>query len=158
VNLVETYDLLTLVAFYDNRRFDDATVLAWQPILADLSFEDCRAAVMNHFGLSEVYLMPVHVRRGAVDVRNRRHQRRANADRLALQTDPARVDRSDDVRALIAQLRDLLPDGDPDKLRRPEVLAWERRRDREAAGGEPNPHYDPSSHARLAANHTEETS
>jgi hypothetical protein len=158
VNLTETHDLLTFVAAYDNRRFDDATVLAWQPILADLSFADCRAAVMNHFGLSEAYLMPVHVRRGAVELRNRRRQRREDDDRLALQADPTRRDRSEDVRALIEQLRDSLPDGDPDKLRRPEVLQWERRREREATA-EPNPAYDPSSHALLAAgvNHTEET-
>jgi hypothetical protein len=148
MNLAETADLLTLIAKYDNRRVDDATVIAWREVLADLAFSDCRAAVVRHFGLSDAYLMPVHVRRGAVDLRNRR--READDRRRLLEGDPTRRDRSEEVRALIAWLRDLLPEGDPESLRRSEVLEWERQRER-GAKAEPNPAYDPSSHARLAA-------
>jgi hypothetical protein len=52
VNLAETHDLLTLIAVYDNRRFDDATVLAWREVLADCAFEGCRVAVVKHYGSS----------------------------------------------------------------------------------------------------------
>lgn len=152
MNLAETSDLLTFVASYDNRRFDDASVLAWHAVVGGFPFTDCRAAVVEHFSASDAYLMPVHVRRGAMEVdRERRRlarEQREAFERLAIEADPTRRDRSAEVRALIAELRDSLPDGDPDKLRRPEVLEWERRRARE--DGEPNPAYDPTVHARLA--------
>jgi hypothetical protein len=145
VNLAETHDLLILVAAYDNRRFDDATVLAWQQVLADLPYADCRAAAVTHFASADAYLMPVHIRRGAHEVdRERRRvarEAREQTEQLAIEADPTRRDRSDDVRRLIAELRDSLPDGDPDKLRRPEWLEVDRRRETNA---EPNPHYDPT--------------
>jgi hypothetical protein len=152
VNLVETHDLLTLVAKYDNRRFDDATVVAWREVLADLPFDDCRSAAVRHFTESDAYLMPVHVVRGANELdRDRRRRAREAAEYreyLALEADPTRRDRSDEVRALIAELRVALPDGGPDKLRRSEWLEADRRRER-AASAEPNPHYDPAVLARL---------
>ncbi len=146
MNRAETHDLLALIAAYDNRRFDDATVLAWHPILEDNRFEDCRHAVVAHFATSDAYLMPVHVRRGAdeADRERRRIERERQTARAieAQMADPTRRDRSENVRRLIAQLRDSLPDGDPDKLRRPEWLEHDRRRER-LATAEPNPHYDP---------------
>lgn len=150
MNLAETHDLLTFIAVYDNRRFDDATVLAWHPIVSALSFDDCRAAVVEHFATSEAYLMPVHVRAGA---RERAHRRREHEDRLAIQAElegPARRDRSEETRQMIQRLRERLPAGDPDKLHRPEWVEHERRRKRKAKAV-PNPLYDPSAHALLAA-------
>lgn len=149
MNLAETNDLLTLIATYDNRRFDDATVVAWQPILANLRFDDCRAAVVEHFATSEKYLMPVHVRLGARDRARRRHE---IENRLAIRAeleDPSRGDRSEATRELIRRLRDSLPDGDPDKLHRPEWVQHEKRRKRGKA--EPNPGYDPTALERLAS-------
>lgn len=147
MNRAETHDLLALIAAYDNRRFDDATVLAWHPILEEHAFADCRRAVIQHFSSSDAYLMPVHIRRGALEVeRDRKRLQREAAERdeqLAIEADPTRRDRSEDVRRLIAQLRDSLPDGDPDKLRRSEWLEHDRRRERLAAA-EPNPLYDPA--------------
>lgn len=75
MNRAETHDLLTFIAIYDNRRTDDAVVLAWHAIISDLSPEDCRAAVMNHFATSDAYLKPVHVRQGVVAIRNERAEK-----------------------------------------------------------------------------------
>ena len=143
MNLAETHALLTLISgAFDNRRFDDATVLAWQPIFAEFTFDDCRTAVTRHFAESSEYLMPAHVKAGAREVvrERRRAKREANeAEELrALEADPTRRDRSDAVRGLIAELRDRLPDGDPDKLLRSEWIEIDRRRQREL---EPNPYY-----------------
>lgn len=146
MNLAETSDLLAFIARCDNRRADDATAIAWHSIVGDLPLGDCLAAARRHFGTSTDYLMPVHIRRLADEIdRDRRRVARVHREQLALeaeQADPTRYDRSDEVRALIEQLRDVLPDGDPDKLRRTEWIEHDRRRQREAAIG-PNPHYDP---------------
>lgn len=147
MNFAETHDLLTLAATLDRRRFDDATVVAWQEILADQPFEDCRTAVIRHFASATDYLMPAHVLRGAneIDRERRRLQREARERQaqLALEADPTRRDRSDETRALIAELRDSLPEGDRDKLRRTEWLDADRRRAR-MVDAEPNPHFDPA--------------
>lgn len=157
MNLAETHDLLTLAATLDRRRFDDATVVAWQEILADQPFDDCRTAVVRHFASTTDYLMPVHVLRGAAELDRHRRQlaREASEQRsmLALASDPTRRDRSEQTQALIAELRDSLPEGDPDKLRRKEWLEVDRRRER-MANAEPNPHYDPT--VALATLTTEE--
>jgi hypothetical protein len=144
VNLAETNDLLTFIATFDRRRFDDATVVAWQLIVADVPYADCRRAVVEHFTNSTDYLMPVHVVRGATEVdRNRRRELREAREReeqLAIESDPSRRDRSDEVTAIITDLRDRLPVGDPDKLRRAEWLEADKRRARELAA-EPNPDF-----------------
>lgn len=118
MNLVETNDLLTLIAGVDNRRIDDAMVMVWREILADLSFADCRAAVVQHLRTSDDYLMPVHVRRAAVDIdreRRRTVREAAEAERRALEArPPVTTDRSREVRDAA---RATLPKGDPDKLR-----------------------------------------
>ncbi len=152
MNRAETHSLLTFIAAYDNRRFDDATVLAWHPIVAEHAFADCRQAVTAHFASTEAYLMPVHVRRGALELeRERKRQQREELEReerlaiavdAAIDGDPTRRDRSEEVKALIAALRDSLPDGDPDKLRRSEWIEADRRRERWSSA-EPNPEYDP---------------
>ncbi len=149
MNLAETNDLLTFIASYDNRRFDDATVLAWHPIFVELPLDDCLSAVTEHFGTSDIYLMPVHVRR-IVDAVHRERRRilreeREAAEQRALEARPT-TDRSAELRAAI---RDMLPPGDPDKLRRAEWVEADRRRER-LANAEPNPLYDPAVAAAAA--------
>lgn len=161
MNLAETHDLLTFVAQYDNRRFDDATVIAWQPLFAGLDLADCRQAVMRHIATSDAYLMPVHIRRivEEIDRDRRRAIREAReSEMLAIeQADPTRRDRSDEVRALIAQLRTELPEGDPDSLRYGSRYWRQVREARERQEqAEPNPAYDPQAAARLAAEAEEE--
>jgi hypothetical protein len=150
MNLAEVNDLLTLAATLDNRRFDDATVYAWHEILGDLPFVDCRAAIFAHFAEQSDYLMPVHIRRLALEAeRMRRRTERlaieqAEAEQLAISATTTE-DRSEQVKALIADLRDTLPPVDPMKFRRTEWVEVERHRER-ATRAEPNPLYDPSVH------------
>jgi hypothetical protein len=82
VNLAETHDLLTFVAVFDNRRFDDANVWAWQLVLADLPFTECHTAVGRHFTASTEYLMPAHIRQLVKVIRD--EQRQGTAAPLAL--------------------------------------------------------------------------
>lgn len=155
MNRTETSALLGLIARYDNRKADDATVLAWHAVLGDLDLADCQAAVIRHIGTDDAYLMPVHIRRIVEDIdRDRRRQaREAREAELAEieAADPTRTDRSDAVKALIAELRAKLPDGDPDSLRYASGYWRQVREDRERLErAEANPHYDPQLAARLA--------
>lgn len=155
MNLAETHDLLTFIAQYDNRRFDDATVIAWQPLFAELDLADCRQAVMRHIATSDAYLMPVHIRRLAEDIdRDRRRAIREarEAQLVAIEaSDPTRRDRSEAIEALIAELREKLPEGNPDSLRYASGYWRQQREDRERQEqAEPNPHYDPAVAAEAA--------
>lgn len=151
----ETSQLLTLIRSYDNRKADDATVLAWHAVLGDLDLADCQQAVIRHMGSDDAYLMPVHIRRlvNEIDRERRRAAREARESELkAIEAgDPTRRDRSDAVKALIAELRAKLPDGDPDSLRYGSGYWRQVREDRERqANAEPNPLYDPAVAARAA--------
>jgi hypothetical protein len=145
MNLREAAAVLAKTTGYDNRTVGQTNVLAWHEALSDLDIGDALEAVAIHHRESADYLMPVHVRRivDRID-RDRRRAIREAADAeqaLALAASPIR-DRSAEVRQLIADLRDALPPGDPDKLRRPEWLENDRRRAREARpDAQPNPHY-----------------
>ena len=155
MNLAETSDLLAFIARCDNRRADDSTVVAWHSIVGDLLLDDCLAAARRHFAESEVYLMPVHIRRGALELdRERRKARREaheEAERLALESRP-RTDRSAEIRDLI---REILGPGDPDALRRAEWLEADKRRDRLNAANA-NPDYDPTAAIAAAAEASKE--
>lgn len=155
MNLAETSDLLAFIARCDNRRADDSTVVAWHSIVGDLLLDDCLAAARRHFAESEAYLMPVHIRRGALELdRERRKARREAheaAERLALESRP-RTDRSEEIRDMI---REILGPGNPDALRRAEWLEADKRRDR-LNEANANPDYDPTA-AIAAAAASEET-
>lgn len=150
MNLAETSKLLTLIARYDKRKVDDGDVVAWQPILADLNQADCEFAVVRHFGTSDAYLMPVHVRRGALERARERHRRDREAQEQRALADYAATagpltDRSEEIRALVDQVREVLPEGDREALM-PRTVAWERehRAYQRAIAAEPNPAYDPT--------------
>jgi hypothetical protein len=155
MNLAETSQLLALIARYDNRKADDATVVAWHAVLGDLDVADCRAAVVAHIGTADAYLMPVHIRRGVAEIERERHRVEREAREAAQKeieaADPTRHDRSAAVRALIDQLRTELPEGDPDSLRH-STREWRRAREgrERQLRAVPNEHYDPSALARLA--------
>lgn len=135
---LETHDLLTFVSAYDNRRFDDATVYAWHEALGDVSFEDGRRAVIEHFANSTEYLMPAHVRLGAIRIRNDRPA----PTRLEIEAAPvvAVEDRSEETNELIRQLRDSLPNLGREVFRRPEWIRHRKLRNREWEAT-PNPHF-----------------
>lgn len=114
MNLADTHALLTFIAVYDNRKFDDATVVAWQPIFANLALEDCRAAAVRHFGSSTEYLMPAHIRQLATVIRDER--KKGTAAPLALpgrfEKDPDRDVRIVDGIVVVAE-RWKLPEEEP---------------------------------------------
>lgn len=144
MNLAETHDLLRLAASFDNRRFDDVTVISWQQVLDDVPFDDAQAGVLRHFRDSAEWLMPVHVRRLAEEIdRERRRARRERLEQAAIEAeaaDPTRRDRSPQVQALLDDVLGRIGPGRPEALRRPEWLENDRARER-AARAEPNPHY-----------------
>lgn len=143
MNLAETSDLLAFIARCDNRRVDDSTVVAWHSIVGEVPLADALASARAHFRTSDVYLMPVHVVSGANEIdRDRRRQARELREaheRLELEAAP-RTDRS---REIAAGIREMLPAGNPDALRRAEWLEADKRRER-LASAEPNPDYDPT--------------
>lgn len=146
MKLTEVHELLTYVAAIDNRRFGDETVIAWHGILAELELPDCLEAARRHFGQEDAYLKPVHIVRGAEEIRRDRLRRaRIEAEqRQALERAPTTApgERAAEVEALIQELRETLPSVDERKVRRTEVLEWDRARER-LARAEPNPHYQP---------------
>lgn len=158
MNLAEAAAVLAKAAAFDRRTIGEADILAWHDALADLPLGDCLAAVTEHYRDSTDWLMPAHIRRTANDLdRARRRKVREQLEAAELQAAIAASplhDRRDDVTALIAQLRDRLPDGDPDKLRHGHK-EWRLNRERmdrlerlQAAG--PNPFYDPTALRRAA--------
>lgn len=159
MNLTETNHLLTVVANIDNRRVDDATVVAWQELLSDLPLADCLTAVRSHFRESAEYLVPAHIVAGARQA-HRDRVRAANEARAleaAVAHDQAprgpSVDRTAEIRDFVASIRDgFNTRPNSSDLLRHGARHW--RENREALDRErhaqPNPHYDPGALARLA--------
>lgn len=163
MNFDEAAAVLALAAAYDNRKVSDPTIVAWQAALADVDGADALAAVVAHHSNSGEYLMPVHVRRGAETIdRNRRRDERERAEaEQAIEAAEARAFTADEVSraaAVIAELREKLPPGEPAKLRGEHWLATHARgqlRDgsrvaRPTAPDVPNPYFDPAAARALA--------
>jgi pyruvate/2-oxoglutarate dehydrogenase complex dihydrolipoamide acyltransferase (E2) component len=123
VNLIETDQLLTIVQNLTGRKdpFDDATIIVWQQILADLDYTDAVQAVAAHFRESTDYLLPAHIVAGVRALRNARSSANpAGGDPLAL---PSRFELDDvrdervrrNVRELMARWSSTTPnpEGDP---------------------------------------------
>jgi hypothetical protein len=64
MNIQETTDLLTRIQIIDNRRVEEATVLAWFELVGDLDHGMAVEAAKLHFRESTAYLTPAHVRAG----------------------------------------------------------------------------------------------
>ncbi len=123
--------VLTKAAAFDQRTVGDGDILAWLDAIGDLDVVDALAAVTRHYRDSTDFLRPAHLRRQVAGI----VQERANADRErdaaerrsgalpAISPGPT-TDRSAEIAAFVAQVRDVLPPGDPAKLRGP---AWLRR-------------------------------
>lgn len=69
MNFEQTALLLAEIQVIDNRRVDEATVIAWQPLLEDLSYEVASEAVALHRRESTAYLLPAHVRANVERIR-----------------------------------------------------------------------------------------
>lgn len=150
MNLEEIGALLAKAAGYDNRTIGQGNVLAWHEALGDLRLDDCLQAVTLHHRTSTEYLMPVHIRRHAAEVRRERQDRELEAERrLELEAYAAGAgpltDRSAEIQNFVHQVRDALPEGQSEALNprrefwRREYTAYQRQQD-----AEPNPHFDPT--------------
>ena len=53
--------LLARIQVLDNRQVDALTIQAWQPLMADVRYEDAVRAVNDHFRESTAYLTPAHI-------------------------------------------------------------------------------------------------
>jgi len=160
MNIEETNRLLTVLQQIDKRIIDDPTVIVWQEVLHDLPLDDCVRAATVHYRESTEYLMPAHIVAGARAIQRERMRAERDHERElariadeAIERGPLR-DRSPEVQALIAEIRDRLPASDPDVMTFGHGY-WRRvREDRErserAERAEPNPHYDPTALGRLA--------
>lgn len=157
MNLSETAELIATMAAYDQRTIGEADVIAWQTVLTDAPFQDCREAVLRYYAEHTDRIMPAHVRRIVRDIRREREAAaRAtgwapgqagvpkdqaapevhSGGRMALSDLPAAV------ADLVAQVRAGLPEGDPEALY-PRRAAWEREHAAylRTKNAEPNPLY-----------------
>lgn len=64
--------LLTVAASFDRRKPDEIAAQAWAVALNDWPFEDCRDAIVEHYGITREWLMPSDVIR---IVKNKRWSR-----------------------------------------------------------------------------------
>lgn len=144
MNRSEVAMILTAAAARDRRTIGETDVLAWHEDIGDLDYDVAREAISRHYRESTDWVMPAHIRRHAATiVHDRRRAIREASEARALEAernDPTRRDRSAEVAAMVAELRDSLPDADPNVLRRPEWVRAERTR-RIEAHAEPNPLY-----------------
>jgi hypothetical protein len=138
MNLAEVHSLLELAQTFDNRRFDDTTVVAWHAVVGDLGHADCAAAIVEHFRTTDAYLMPVHIRRGAAGNAHRRDGA-ARALQLAEQLALPAAPEPPLTEERRAELLAAIPPGMPNVLRRKEWVEWEREQERARRGEqEPN--------------------
>lgn len=77
MNLTETAAVLTIVASYDRRTLGETDVRSWHEVFAaaglpDLSFDDAKAAVVDHYARTRDWLMPVDVIRFCKTLRRQR--------------------------------------------------------------------------------------
>lgn len=74
MNAEEAGRVLAKCASYDRRKTSDADTIAWFQVLGDLAYDDCIAAIIAHYGDTSDWIMPAHIRRRVMEVRNRRLQ------------------------------------------------------------------------------------
>jgi hypothetical protein len=142
VNLQETALVLAKCQAFDRRTVGIADVKAWWEVLHDVDVADALDAVTRYYRDCREWIMPSDVRGIACDIERERHRVQREARQAELERAPVDVATADRKREITNWARSFLRKGDPDQLRRPEVLAWERAAERLGRGdAEPNPHY-----------------
>lgn len=89
MNRAQTADLLNLIASTDGRKLTQQMPAAWFDILGAYTYEDCRAAVINHFQTSTEWLMPAHI------IRHVKHLRKDRLLAVRETVEPNRADTDD---------------------------------------------------------------
>lgn len=69
MDIAQTADLLAEVQLIDNRRIEEATLIAWHRLVDDLDYAEAVEAVRLHFRDSTEYLKPAHIRAGVERIR-----------------------------------------------------------------------------------------
>ncbi|WP_336642823.1 hypothetical protein [Microbacterium sp. MMO-113] len=69
MDITQTADLLAEVQLIDNRRIEEATLVAWHRLVDDLDYSEAVEAVRLHFRTSTTYLTPAHVRAAVERIR-----------------------------------------------------------------------------------------
>lgn len=69
MDITQTADLLAEIQLIDNRRVEEATLLAWHELVSDLDYFPALEAARLHFRDSEAYLKPRHIRAGVERIR-----------------------------------------------------------------------------------------
>lgn len=77
MNRTETAMLLTLCAAFDARTIGEADVKAWADVLASVPFVDAEQAVKNHYGSTDDFIKPSHIK---AEVKRIRRDRLDHAD------------------------------------------------------------------------------
>ena len=108
MNPAEAAVLLGIAASYDNRKPDETAAQAWALALEDLTFADCRDAVVAHYRVSPEWLMPSQVRTSVRKVRDKRI-----ADHEHELTPPPDAREGAALHAWLADARRRLGDGEP---------------------------------------------
>lgn len=103
MNLVETGQLLTVAAAFDNRHVTTDTAIAWHEVLEDIELEDALVAVREHHKNSTEYLMPGHVVAGARRNKDRREREMRKSVRV-LERAPITFDRESFEREVAEQI------------------------------------------------------
>lgn len=160
MNLSQTAELLTAIASYDRRKLGEADVIAWQKLLTDVSLADGIEAVERYYAENTDWMMPAHLRRLVRDiVREREDAARATgwaAGQAGVPKDQAMPEIAGpiaegelkpEIRALLASVRAMLPEGSRDKLM-PRTVAWEKEHAayRRTRSAQPNPAYRPNAY------------
>ena len=103
----EAFQLLTLASARDGRTVSQATARVWASDLERIALVDAVQAAQLHYRESTDWLMPAHVIKNAVRVRNRR-EREARLARPAVQRAEITLDRAkfeEETRAAAEQWR-----------------------------------------------------
>lgn len=138
ISFDEVGRILAKIQAFDRRNVGRAEVVVWTEALqsADppIAEADALAAVTRWFAVTaEGWIRPAHVISGAQEVAKlRRRLEREHAHQQAIEAAPIEAvgEHSDEVLALLRQIRDQLGPGRPDALRRPEWVRAERHRQR----------------------------
>lgn len=72
MNTDEVREVLVRMALFDGRQVEEVTVLAWAEVLADVHQADAIRAVVEHYGASREWLMPVHIVTAAAHYQDQR--------------------------------------------------------------------------------------
>lgn len=76
MDIRETGLLLAKIALVENRQATNETILAWQEILSDISFEDAKEALLKHYRNSTEACKPAHIIKGAREVKDEKKKRK----------------------------------------------------------------------------------